>query len=49
MNQREIRIVKLYQKGMGKTDIARRIGYGGDIPSGIKKINEILNKFKSAK
>lgn len=42
-NQKDLRIKKLWEKGQkNKAEIARRIGYGADIQSGIKRVTEGL-------
>lgn len=49
MNQKDIKIIKLYEKGLSKGHIARRIGYGGNIADGLERINQTLSKTSYAK
>lgn len=44
MNQKDLRIVKLHKKGVAEEDIARKIGYGGNIAAGVERVREALRK-----
>lgn len=45
MNQKDIRIKKLWERGVrSKGEIARKIGYGGAIEEGIKRVEEGLRR-----
>lgn len=46
MNQKNERIRKLYERGItSKGEIARRIGYGGAMGRGIKRVEEAFAKL----
>ncbi len=49
MNQKEQKIIKLIEKGLKKEVIAWKIGYGGNIPEGIKRIEETICHFGNQK
>ena len=43
MNQKDQRIKKLYERGIKSSgEIARRIGYGGAMEAGVKRVEEGL-------
>lgn len=46
MNQKDLRIIKLHQKGVKKESIARKIGYGGNLAEGIKRVEQALERIK---
>jgi hypothetical protein len=46
MNQKDIRIKKLWERGVrSKEEIARKIGYGGAMEEGIKRVEEGLKRI----
>lgn len=46
MNQKDIRIKKLWDRGVrSKGEIARKIGYGGAIEDGIRRMDEGLERL----
>ncbi len=46
LNQKDLRIKKLWEKGMRSTgEIARKIGYGGAMEEGIKRVEEGLERL----
>ena len=44
MNQKDQRILKLRRKGLDLDTIARKIGYGGDLIAGHRRIEQALNR-----
>lgn len=45
-NQKDQRIKKLYEKGMrSPADIAKKIGYGGALEEGIRRVTEGLERL----
>lgn len=43
LNQKDLRIHKLWEKGMRSTgEIAKKIGYGGAMEEGVKRVEEGL-------
>lgn len=45
-NQKDQRILKLWEKGMrDKAQIARKLGYGGNVSDGVKRVEEGLSRL----
>ena len=45
LNTKDIRILKLWEKGMDKSVIARKIGYSGTATEkGIERVNDALKR-----
>lgn len=46
LNQKDLRIKKLWDKNMHKIgEIARKIGYGGAMEEGVKRVEEGLKRL----
>lgn len=46
MNQKDLRVRKLHEKGMrDKARIARAIGYGGALEAGIRRVEEAFQRL----
>ncbi len=46
LNQTDVKIRKLWDKGMRSTgEIARKIGYGGAMEEGVKRVEEGLKRL----
>lgn len=43
-NQKDQRILKLYNKNIKKEEICRKIGYGGNVQAGLERINDALKR-----
>lgn len=46
LSQKDLRIIKCLNKGMKPEEIARKIGYGGNLEDGIARVNETKGKIK---
>lgn len=47
MNQKDLRILKLHDKGMPEGQIARKLGYGdANIETGIQRVRDALKRHK---
>lgn len=45
MNQKDLKIIKLYNKGVKKPSrIAEKIGYAGNLDEGVKRVREAFKK-----
>lgn len=47
MNQKDLRILKLHDKGMPEGSIARKLGYGDtNIEEGIQRVRDAIKRHK---
>lgn len=46
-NQKDIRIIKLHEKGLSEVVIARKIGYCGEnMQAGVDRVRETLRRYE---
>lgn len=46
-NDKDLKIIRLYEKGLTDGQIARKLGYsGGSVQKGLEKIREIISIYK---
>lgn len=44
INQKDLRIKKLFNRGMTMKQIARKIGYGGNMEKGVERVIQAFKK-----
>lgn len=50
LNQKELKIVKLHEKGFDNAAIARRLGYAGDLLNkGVEHVRNVLQRASAQK
>lgn len=46
-NQKDLRIIKLAEKGLDESIIARKVGYNGNfLEKGVARVREALRRYK---